>query len=157
LAHAKILPLFNGSDENVASSVAALPLPFSEPTVQLAVVGAHLEGQPLNWQLLECGARKIASTHTAPHYRLYALRGTVPPKPGLARVMQDGSAIEIEIWQMPLRTFGLFVADVPAPLAIGSLEIDGAQWVKGFVCEPAALVDAEDITHYGGWRAFVAR
>jgi allophanate hydrolase len=64
-----------------ADEVALMPLPFDESVVQLAVVGAHLEGQPLNWQLLERGARKLQATHTAPHYRLYALSGTAPPKP----------------------------------------------------------------------------
>jgi allophanate hydrolase len=133
------------------------PLPFAEPTVQLAVVGAHLDGQPLNWQLVERGARKISCTTTSPHYKLYALRGTVPPKPGLVRVADGGRAIEIEVWELPLRNFGEFVAEVPAPLAIGSLEIDGGMWVKGFVCEPSAIADAEDISAYGGWRAYIAQ
>jgi allophanate hydrolase len=155
----KILPHLHGSTSSTevpAYTVVAQPLPFTEPTVQLAVVGAHLDGQPLNWQLIERGARKIAATHTAPHYRLYALHGTIPPKPGLARVAQDGKAIEIEVWELPLRNFGEFVAEVPAPLAIGSLEIDGGKWIKGFVCEPGAIADAKDISAYGGWRAFVA-
>lgn len=139
-----------------SEAVASSPLPFAEPTVQLAVVGAHLQGQPLNWQLLERGARKLAATRTAPHYRLYALPGTVPPKPGLARVAQEGSAIEVEVWEMPLRRFGEFVAEVPAPLAIGSLELADGRWIKGFVCEPAAIAGAEDISRHGGWKAYLA-
>ena len=139
-----------------ADEVAMMPLPRDEPTVQLAVVGAHLEGQPLNWQLLERGARKLRATHTAPHYRLYALSGAVPPKPGLARSV-EGRAIEVEIWELPLRCFGEFVAEVPPPLAIGSLEIADGRWVKGFVCEPHALADASDISSFGGWRAYLAR
>jgi allophanate hydrolase len=138
-----------------SETVAFNPLPFAEPAVQLAVVGAHLQGQPLNWQLLERGARKIAATHTAPHYKLYALPGTVPPKPGLARVTGQGGAIEIEVWELPLRRFGEFVAEVPAPLAIGSLELADGQWIKGFVCEPAAIAGAEDISGYGGWRGYL--
>lgn len=139
-----------------ATAVAADPLPFNEPTVQLAVVGAHLEGQPLNWQLLERGARKLESTHTAAAYRLYALPDTVPPKPGLARVGGGGERIAIEVWELPLRRFGEFVADVPPPLAIGSVELDGGRWVKGFVCEPAALQGASDISGFGGWKAYLA-
>jgi allophanate hydrolase len=134
---------------------AAQPLPFSEPTVLLSVVGAHLEGQPLNWQLLERGARKIETTRTAPRYRLYALPDTAPPKPGLARMQDGGSAIEVEIWELPLRYFGEFVAEIPAPLAIGSLELADGRTVKGFVCEPFALGGAEDISRYGGWRAYL--
>lgn len=137
-------------------AVAAAPLAFHEATVQLAVVGAHLEGQPLNWQLLERGARKLQATQTSSNYKLVALPDMRPPKPGLARTASGGSAIEIEIWEMPVRRFGEFVADVPAPLAIGSLELADGRWVKGFVCEPLGLEDADDISHFGGWRAYLA-
>jgi allophanate hydrolase len=145
--------LLGGAD---ADALAADPLPFAEPTVRVAVVGAHLAGQPLNWQLLERGARKVAATHTAPHYRLYALPGTTPPKPGLARVDRDGAAIEVEVWELPLRRFGEFVAEIPAPLGIGSLELADGGWVKGFICEPAAIAGATDISAFGGWRAYRA-
>ena len=140
-----------------SAAIASSPLPFAEPTVELAVVGAHLQGQPLNWQLLERGARKLASTVTSPHYKLYALPGTVPAKPGLVRVAEQGGAIEVEVWEMALRRFGEFVAEVPGPLAIGSLELADGRWVKGFVCEPAAIAGAEDISGYGGWRGYLAR
>lgn len=136
--------------------IAGNPLPFNEPTVLLAVVGAHLQGQPLNWQLLERGARKLVTTATAPRYRLYALAGTTPPKPGLARVDEGGTSIEIEVWEVPVRRFGEFVAEVPQPLAIGSIETADGRWVKGFVCEPHAVSGAEDISHHGGWRAYLA-
>jgi len=138
-------------------SVALQPLPFNEASVQLAVVGAHLEGQPLNWQLLERGARKISTTTTSEHYRLYALADTVPPKPGLARVAGHGAAIAVEVWELPLRRFGELVAQVPSPLGIGSLELADGSWVKGFICEPWALAGAQDITTYGGWRAYLSR
>jgi allophanate hydrolase len=140
----------------LVEKVACEPLPFNEPTVQLAVVGAHLQGQPLNWQLLERGARKLATTHTSSDYRLYALPGTTPPKPGLARTDQGGHAIEIEVWELPVRRFGEFVAEVPAPLAIGSLQTADGSWIKGFVCEPLAIAGAVDISAYGGWRAYLA-
>lgn len=132
------------------------PMPFIEPTVQLAVVGAHLDGQPLNWQLLERGARKMETTQTAPRYSLYALAGTSPPKPGLVYKGDGGSAIEIELWEMPIRRFGEFVAEVPPPLAIGSVETADGRWVKGFVCEPRAINGATDISAGGGWRAYLA-
>lgn len=137
-------------------SLAAQPLPFSEPTVKLAVVGAHLEGQPLNWQLLERGARKLALTSTRPCYRLYALTSTVPLKPGLERVVDGGAAIEVEVWELPLRTFGDVVAEVPAPLGIGNVELADGSWVKGFICEPFAFLGAEEVTHHGGWRNYLA-
>ena len=123
--------------------------------VRVAVVGAHLTGMPLNGQLTERGAARVALTTTAPRYRLHALADTVPPKPGLQRVA-GGTAIEVEVWEMPLAHFGSFVAAVPPPLAIGSLELADGTWVKGFVCEPHALVGAPDISHFCGWRAYLA-
>jgi allophanate hydrolase len=123
-----------------------------EGLVELAVVGAHLEGQPLHHEL--GGAPLLRRTTTAPAYRLYALGGTVPPKPGLARVTADGAAIEVEVYALDAARFGRFVAKVPPPLAIGTLELADGSRVKGFVCEPAALADAEDITRFGGWRAY---
>lgn len=144
-----------GTSAPAAATLAADPLPFGEPTVQLAVVGAHLAGQPLNGQLLERGARRLRTTRTAGCYRLYALAGTVPPKPGLARAEQ-GSAIEVEVWELPLRHFGSFVAEIPAPLGIGTVQLEDGSSVKGFICEPAALAGARDITAHGGWRAYLA-
>jgi allophanate hydrolase len=135
--------------------VAGSPLQSDEPMVKLAVVGAHLEGQPLNWQLRERGARKLASTTTSSSYRLYALAGTVPPKPGLVRTEEGGQAIRVEVWELPARRFGEFVAEVPAPLAIGNLELAGGEWVKGFVCEPCGLAGAADISAHGGWVAYL--
>ena len=123
----------------------------------LAVVGAHLTGQPLNGELTERGAQLAARTTTAPCYRLYALAGTVPPKPGLVRVdAGGGSAIEVEVWDVPSEAFGSFVAGIPAPLAIGALRLADGSEVRGFVCEPVALTDATDITSFGGWRAYLA-
>lgn len=140
----------------VEQTVAFDPLLFQEPTVHVAVVGAHLEGPPLNWQLLERGARKCMTTRTSSSYRLYALPETTPPKPGLVRAVDNGCALEVEVWEVPTRYFGEFVADVPAPLAIGSLELDDGRWVKGFVCEPLAIQGAQDISEFGGWRAYLA-
>ena len=127
-----------------------------EATTLVAVVGAHLSGMPLNSQLTERGAKLLEATHTAPHYKLYALPGTVPPKPGLLRTAEgEGAAIAIEIWEMPLTHYGSFVALIPAPLGIGTLSLDDGRQVQGFLCEPLALEGAQDITHLGGWRAYM--
>ncbi|RMO88537.1 Amidase protein [Pseudomonas syringae pv. tagetis] len=147
-------PLFGKADQREA--VAMAPLPFNAPTVQVAVVGAHLYGQPLNWQLLESSARLLQRTTTSADYRLYALANTSPPKPGLVRVTAQGASIEVEVWEMPLSLFGGFVAEIPAPLGIGSLQLADGQWVKGFICEPAGLEGALDITDFKGWRAYRA-
>ena len=94
----------------------------------------------------------------APHYRLYALPGTRPPKPGLLRVKNGaGAAIEIEVWALSEKAFGRFVAAVPPPLSIGTLELAGGRPVKGFLVEAEAVEGARDISSFGGWRAFMAQ
>ena len=124
--------------------------------VQLAVVGAHLSEQPLNHQLTSRGATLMRTTTTAPKYRLYALAGTIPPKPGLLRVEDaQPSGIEVEIWQLTHEAFGSFVAEIPPPMGIGNLELAEGSVVKGFVCEPYALEGALEITMLGGWRNYL--
>ena len=123
-------------------------------TVRVAVVGAHLSGMPLNFQLTTRNAVLVEQTLTASTYRLYALPGTVPPKPGLARA-DGGRSIIVELWDMPIARFGEFVAEIPAPLGIGTLMLADGRSVKGFICEPWALADALDVTEFGGWRAYV--
>jgi len=127
-----------------------------EDDVKLAVVGAHLSGMPLNHQLVSRGARLIAVRATAPHYRLFELTSSVPPKPGLSRVANgSGAAIIVELWSISAAAFGAFVAEIPPPLAIGTLTLDDGTKVKGFVCEGHALEGARDITAFGGWRNFM--
>jgi allophanate hydrolase len=124
--------------------------------VLLAVVGAHLSGQPLNWQLTDRGARCVRTCRTAREYRLYALDRTMPPKPGLVREPGfEGPGIEVEVWAVPEDKFGGFVAAVPPPLGIGNAVLDDGQTVKCFVCEPYAITGAAEITRYGGWRNYV--
>ncbi|MGH8636999.1 MAG: allophanate hydrolase-related protein, partial [Burkholderiales bacterium] len=123
----------------------------------VAVVGAHLSGMPLNGELRACGARLIAATCTAASYRLFALAGTTPPKPGLLRVGEGtGFAIEVEVWAMPKAAFGGFVAAVPPPLSIGTVSLNDGETVKGFLVESCAVADARDISDFGGWRAYLA-
>jgi allophanate hydrolase len=133
------------------------PPPAVEPSVRVAVVGAHLSGMPLNGQLTERGARLLKHCRTTPHYRLYALANTQPPKPGLLRVApHEGAAIDLEVWEMPAGAYGSFVALIPSPLGIGRIELDDGDSVQGFLCEAHALTGAADITEYGGWRAYLA-
>ena len=125
--------------------------------VEVAVVGAHLSGEPLNSQLTERGARPIKTCRTATDYRLYALAGSAPPKPGLIRDRSyRGAGIEVEVWAMPEDLFGGFVAAINPPLGIGTVTLDNGDAVKCFLCEPDALPGAKEITHFGGWRAYLA-
>ncbi len=126
-------------------------------TVQVAVCGAHLSGLPLNPQLTSRGARLVATTTSAPHYRLYALPGGPVARPGMVRVAEGGAAIALEVWELPASTFGSFVAGIPAPLGIGKVTLADGRVVPGFVCEELGAVGATDITAHGGWRAWLAR
>jgi allophanate hydrolase len=124
--------------------------------VAVAVVGAHLSGMPLNRELRSLGARLLQTTRTAPHYRLFALSDSVSAKPGLLRVAPgSGAAIEAEIWAMPCGQFGSFIAEVSAPLSIGTVVLQDGRSVKGFLVEAQATVGARDISQFGGWRAFM--
>lgn len=122
--------------------------------LRVAVVGAHLSGLPLNRQLTERKARLVATTQTAPQYRLYALPDG--RRPGLIRTENDGAAIACEVWEMSAENFGSFVAGIPAPLGIGKLELADGSVVNGFICEGIGIADARDISEYGGWRAWQA-
>ncbi len=131
---------------------------MSEPRrFKLAVVGAHLSGMPLNHQLTEKSATLVRACKTAPVYRLFALPGTKPPKPGLVRVgPEKGVAVELEIWEMGPTEFADFVAAIPGPLGIGSILMEDGSAVQGFLCESYVTATATDISHFGGWRAYIA-
>jgi allophanate hydrolase len=145
-----------------ALGVAQPPLPETAPTpmpdeIEIAVVGAHLSGMALNGELQNLGGRLLDATQTAPDYRLHALNGTVPPKPGMLRVAAGaGTKIAVETWALSAAGFGQFVAAIPAPLSIGTVKLADGREVKGFLVEPAALEGARDISEYGGWRAYVS-
>jgi allophanate hydrolase len=132
-----------------AESLKLLP----DGQVRVAVVGAHLSGLPLNHQLTERNARLATTTQTAPKYRFYALPDG--KRPGLIKVESDGAAIVCEVWEMPVSQFGSFVAGIPAPLGIGKLVLADGSVVNGFICEGIGVAEAQDITEYGGWRAWL--
>jgi allophanate hydrolase len=126
--------------------------------IRVAVCGAHLAGLPLNHQLTERGAHLVTRTTSSVDYKLYALPGGPPYRPGMVRVAsgEQGYAIEVEVWEMPAREFGSFVAGIPAPLGIGTITLANGDKVQGFVCEQYAVQEAQDISHFGGWRAYLA-
>lgn len=124
--------------------------------IRFAVVGAHLEGMPLNHQLTERKARFVEHRQSAADYQFYALANSVPAKPGMIRVEPGtGSAITLEVWEMPISEFGSFVSLIPSPLGIGTLRLDDGTDIKGFICEGFAIDSATDISHFGGWRNYL--
>lgn len=145
-----------GHDRHAALPMAgAADIPAG--MIPIAVVGAHLTGMPLNRELTEPGGVLLGEARTAPGYRLYALAGTVPPKPGMVfDPLSDGPGLTVEVWALPAAAFGHFVARIPAPLGIGKVALADGRQVSAFLCESHALAGAEEITRFGGWRAYRA-
>lgn len=146
-----------GRDKTAALPEASKVPAAASTMVPIVVVGAHLTGMPLNKELTGPGGRLVKSCRTAGDYRLYALPGTVPAKPGMIREPGfAGPGLAVEIWELPPAAFGQFVARIPAPLGVGKITLDDGSAVSGFLCEPHGLAGAEEVTQHGGWRAFIA-
>ncbi len=146
----------SGASTKVAGRAAPLPRQANGDRIEIAVVGAHLSGLPLNRELIELGASYSCEVETTPDYRLFALTGSIPAKPGLLRVGKGaGSAIKAEVWALDPAGFGAFVAKIPAPLGIGTIQLSDGSPVKGFLVEAEAVKAAEDISRFGGWRAYL--
>jgi allophanate hydrolase len=144
-----------GSRSLLQPPLASVPQDMGGDEIAIAVVGAHLSGMALNYELKALGGRLLEAATTAPDYRLYAL-DTTPPKPGMLRVEKGaGSSIELELWALSAAAFGKFVAAIPPPLSIGTVRLADGRGVKGFIVEPADIDGARDISTFGGWRAFV--
>ena len=138
-------------------ATAPLPSSANEGMIEIAVVGAHLSGMPLNPQLKNLGGQFCRVAKTIPAYSLYALAGQTIPKPGLLRSVEGkASSIDVEVWGLPPEGFGAFVAAIPSPLGIGTLALADGTNPKGFLVETAGLEGATDISHFGGWRKFIA-
>lgn len=159
----KLLSFANRWQQALQLSPGAMqsPLAMSETAttqyadqIPLVVCGAHLDGLALNWQLRERSASLIEATSTSACYRLYALPGGPPYRPGLIRDPQHGAAIEVEVWNIPAAEFGGFVAAIPAPLGIGKVELSDGRWLSGFICEGHAIASATEITSLGSWRRY---
>lgn len=145
-----------GCDRSAIIPPSALGLP-PDGRLKLAVVGAHLSGMPLNKELKALGGILVASARTASDYRLYLLPQTTPAKPGLVRAPgYTGPGIALEIWSLDASAFGGFVERIPAPLGIGKIMLENGEPVSGFLCEASAVLGAQEISHFGGWRAYIA-
>jgi allophanate hydrolase len=156
--HRKLAVKLGGSSRQLSATPRIVKPDAPSGCIPIAVVGAHLAGQPLNWQLTQRKARLLVRTRTDGDYRLYALSNTSPPKPGLVYTPGlNGEGIEVEVWAMPEETVGGFLNAIPPPLALGTVRLADGSAVKGFLCEPAGIEGAHEITQFGGWRRFVAQ
>jgi allophanate hydrolase len=147
-----------GGSRRTLTATPAIESPPAPPgCILMAVVGAHLVGQPLNFQLTERKARLVRTTSTLGDYRLYKLAQSSPPKPGLVYAPGfGGTGIEVEVWAMPEDTVGSFLDGIPPPLALGTIRLADGSNVKGFLCEPSGIDGAQEITEFGGWRRFLS-
>ena len=146
-----------GATGHGLDATAAHSRPLTQcKTIEVAVVGAHLTGQPLNGQLTERNARFVRTAKTARGYSFYALANTTPAKPGLVFDGRGAGCIDVEVWELDAAGFGSFVALIPPPLGIGTVQLADGTSVKGFLCEAHAIAGALDITSYGGWRNWLA-
>jgi allophanate hydrolase len=154
--HRALAVTLGGSDRHLSGTPAMAIDPSPKACVLMAVVGAHLTGQPLNWQLISRNARLVRTIRTHADYQLYALPNSTPPKPGL--IYSPGCAgpgIELEVWAMPEDTVGSFLNGIPAPLSLGTVRLEDGTSVKGFLCESSGIEGAEEITHLGSWRNYL--
>jgi allophanate hydrolase len=147
-----------GATDQVLPKLNTVTVPAAAlDQIDIAVCGAHLSGFPLNKQLVERGGYLVKTCKTSDNYRLYALAGGPPYRPGLIRVMgeKQGVAIEVEVWRLPASTLGSFLAGIAQPLGLGKVELEDNSWVNSFICEGYAISDALDITQFGGWSAYI--
>jgi allophanate hydrolase len=153
------LPL--GRTETRSDEIGELKLPSNKSIawMQVVVCGAHMEGLPLNHQLTSRGGALVKKTQSSASYKLYVLpsKPGQPMRPGMVRVPEGGEAIDLEVWKLPQTEVGSFLEAIPAPLGLGKVELKDGSQVCGFVCEGIAAQGAEDITAFGGWRAWLGR
>lgn len=159
LHHAAGLPM-GATGQPLPPPPPAPPTPSLPPArpghVACAMVGAHMAGLPLNGRLVARGGRLLGEAVTAPAYRLFLLDDMIPHRPGLVRQRLGGAPIALEVWEIPETAFGGFVAEIPSPLSIGSIDLAGGGRVQGFLCEAAATAAARDISRFGGWRGWLS-
>jgi allophanate hydrolase len=163
---ARVASVAREFERNCPRNMGATPFALLEPATlptkdtdrfELAVCGAHMTGLPLNSEMTKLGGRFVRSAKTSAHYKFFALAGGPPARPGLVRSTGSGTgSVALEIWSLPKTAVGEFIVGIPAPLAIGTVELSDGTWVKSFVCEAAGTVGAQDITDVGDWRSYIS-
>ncbi|MFU2327336.1 allophanate hydrolase [Pseudomonas sp. NFX98] len=150
-----LLSVADGLQRQQISAAPASTTVARNDRARLVVCGAHLDGLALNWQLKQRGARWVETTFSSPDYQLYALAGGPPFRPGMVRVKDGGVSIAVEVWELPSSELGSFLTGIPAPLGLGKVQLADGRWESGFICEAYGLEGATDISHLGGWRAYL--
>lgn len=146
-----------GATDHKATGISPLSNQAKSDRMELAVCGAHMADLPLNWQLTDRDGAFVRAAKTSANYKFYALAGGPPERPGLVRTEGSGSQpIALEIWSLPMDHVGSFLAGIPSPLGLGSVELDDGSFVKGFICEASGTAGARDISEFGDWRTYLS-
>ena len=120
----------------------------------LALVGAHMSGLPLNHLVSARGGRLVRRARTDSGYRMMRVPGAGVPRPGLVSGQGPADGFGVELWELPLQTLGALAAELSPPLRFGQLRLSDGTSVLGYLGDDAGLSSAEDISEYGGWRAY---
>ncbi|MCY1227813.1 allophanate hydrolase [compost metagenome] len=75
---------------------------------------------------------------------------TQPPKPGVVR-SDDGAELAAERWLLSEAALGSFLAELPEPMLLGSVQLTDGSTAVGFACDAVAASLGRDITHFGDW------
>ncbi len=133
---------------------ATPPRQPSPATASIALVGAHLSGLPLNSLVSGRGGRLLRRARTDAGYRMMRVPGPGVPRPGLITGNGPADGFAIEIWEVPLQTLGALAAELGPPLRFGRLRLSDGTTVLSYLGDDVALAGAQDISEYGGWRAY---
>jgi len=119
----------------------------------LAVNGTLMRGLALNANMLAAGGRFQRETRTAPTYRLWSIGDR---HPAMLRVTTGGVAVAVEVWDVPPAGLADILVKEPPGLCIGKVLLEDGSECLGVLGELALVEGQREITHFGGWRAYLA-
>jgi len=122
-------------------------------SIRLAVNGTLMRGLELNGNLIAAGATFARETTTGPHYRLWSIDDL---HPAMVRVGRGGSAIAVEVWEVPIAGLAVLLLAEPSGLCVGKVRLADGEETLGVLGEPVLCEGQREITKYGGWRAYLA-
>jgi gamma-glutamylcyclotransferase (GGCT)/AIG2-like uncharacterized protein YtfP len=123
-------------------------------SVLLAVNGTLMRGLELNPNLQAVGATFVCETTTEPSYRVWSIDDC---HPAMIRTRTGGRAVAVEIWKVPLEGLATILLLEPPGLGIGKVKLADGSTILGVIAEPVLCEGQREITHFGGWRAYVAQ
>jgi hypothetical protein len=122
-------------------------------TVMLAVNGTLMRGLELNGNMLAVEAKFVKEAVTAPEYRLWSIKDE---HPAMQRVASGGVKIALEIWEVPTSGLSTILLQEPPGLCIGKVKLSDGEMVLGVLGEAELCRGQQEITEFGGWRAYRA-